>query len=285
MELISKKTRGEFEDYFNSRTLREIDRYFENYGLVTKLLSDSQPLGQRRTLVREYYAAIDWTNRKQIKQVLNVFADILSELESDGKEVNAYSANGSRKQFDKLSLSLKRDGYIFEENSLISTNPVVADNIADFEIIENATDLLDKGHFQEYVDRIRKSVDEDTSLAIGSTKELVEATLKTILDRLEIGFDKNDDIPKLLKNVQKALELVPDEVDESKKGSEIIKVLLNNLGQVVIKIAELRNLYGTGHGKEYKRNGLNERHAKLVVGAGVTLSAFLLETFELKRPK
>ena len=83
--------------------------------------------------------------------------------------------------------------------------------------------------------------------------------------------------------VQKTLKLVPDEVDESKKGSEMIKILLSNLSQVVIKLAELRNLYGTGHGKEKVRNGLTDRHAKLVVGAGVTLSTFLLETFEYRR--
>lgn len=52
---------------------------------------------------------------------------------------------------------------------------------------------------------------------------------------------------------------------------------------MVVKVAELRNLYGTGHGKDKKRTGLNERHARLTVGAGVTLLTFLLETFELKR--
>jgi len=63
------------------------------------------------------------------------------------------------------------------------------------------------------------------------------------------------------------------------------EILLSNLGQVVIKLAELRNLYGTGHGKEKVKKGLNERHARLAVGAGITLSTFLLETFEYRRPK
>ncbi|MEZ0131533.1 abortive infection family protein [Flavobacterium sp. LBUM151] len=47
----------------------------------------------------------------------------------------------------------------------------------------------------------------------------------------------------------------------------------------------MRNLYGTGHGKEKKRSGLSERHARLAVGAGITLCTFLLETFEYKRNK
>lgn len=115
--------------------------------------------------------------------------------------------------------------------------------------------------------------------------ELVEATLKTILTQLKVLIDKNDDIPKLLKKTQKALEIVPDDIDDAVKGAEMIKILLSNLGSVVIKLTELRNLYGTGHGKENKRKGLSERHAKLAVGAGITLSTFLLETFEYKRTK
>jgi hypothetical protein len=55
--------------------------------------------------------------------------------------------------------------------------------------------------------------ENNPSLAIGSTKELVEATIKTILTHLEIEIDKNYDVPKLLKKVQKCLEIVPDSID------------------------------------------------------------------------
>lgn len=92
--------------------------------------------------------------------------------------------------------------------------------------------------------------------------------------------DKKDDIPRLLKNVQKILDLTPDEVDSSKKGADIIKKILSNLGAVAIGIAELRNIYGSGHGKGQRLQGLTSRHAKLVVGCGTTLCAFLFETYE-----
>lgn len=48
-------------------------------------------------------------------------------------------------------------------------------------------------------------------------------------------------------------------------------------------LAELRNLYGTGHGKNGKRAGLTGRHAKLAVGAATTLALFLFETREDRR--
>lgn len=279
MDLISKKTRGEFQEYLVSTTLREIEKYFDNHDIpFTQLPPDKIPSGQRRGLVANYYASINWTDGKQVKKVLDVFADILHDISNKGND--SWSQEINTKWFDKLVKLLIKDGYHYE-NGKIST----VGQVANFDDLQNATDLLDKGHFQEYINRIKKSIDEDPGLAIGSTKELVESTLKTILTELKLTFDKDDDVPKLLKQVQKALDLVPDQVDDSKKGAEIIRVLLSNLGQVVIKLTELRNLYGTGHGLERKRKGLNERHARLAVGAGITLSTFLLETFELKRSK
>ena len=85
-----------------------------------------------------------------------------------------------------------------------------------------------------------------------------------------------------MKQVQKILELAPEEVDSSKKGADIIKKILSNLGTVAVGIAELRNLYGSGHGRGEKTKGLTSRHAKLVVGAGTTLCSFLLETYEYR---
>ncbi|MBA4313602.1 MAG: hypothetical protein C0417_13335 [Chlorobiaceae bacterium] len=276
MDLISKKTRSEFQEFLVSTTIREIKRYFDNHDIqFTQLPAEKLPSGQRRRQVAQYYASVDWTNTKQVRQVINVYADILSDLTGT---TDSWNANIRQTWIDKLTKVLFKDGYQFDNGKISIVGQVVS-----FDNLENATDLLDKGHFQEYIERIKKSIDQDPGLAIGSTKELVEATLKTILTELKTPADKDDDIPKLLKQVQKALDLVPDDVDDAKKGADIIKVLLSNLGQVVIKVAELRNLYGTGHGKDKKRKGLNERHARLTVGAGVTLATFLLETFELKR--
>lgn len=143
------------------------------------------------------------------------------------------------------------------------------------------TGKLDTDHLRTYIDRINASVENDPSLAIGSMKELIEATLKTILNGCSYEYDdKQDDIPKLLKKVQKVLKLAPDDVDESRRGSDSIKKVLNNLGSVAVGIAELRNLYGSGHGKGEKNQGITSRHAKLVVSSGKALCDFLLETYE-----
>lgn len=278
MELISRKTRGEFQEYLVSTTLRQISRYFDNHDIpFTELPEEKLPSGQRRGLVENYYASINWTDFKDVRKVLLVYADILTDIVDS---TDSWNLEINKAWAGKLTKLLLRDGYQYQDGKITSVGQITS-----FEDLENATDLLDKGHFQEYIERIKKSIEKDPSLAIGSTKELVEAALKTILKELNTPAEKDDDVPKLLKKAQKALDLVPDDVDDAKKGAEIIKILLSNLGQIVIKLAELRNLYGTGHGKDRKMNGLNERHARLAVGAGVTLSAFLLETFELKRKK
>jgi hypothetical protein len=76
----------------------------------------------------------------------------------------------------------------------------------------------------------------------------------------------------------KELRLVPEGVPEGAKGCEIIRRLLSNLGTVVQGLAELRGLYGTGHGKEGRTRSLKPRHAKLAAGAAATLVTFLFET-------
>ena len=279
VDIISKKTRRDFQEHLVSYVLREIETLFDNHDIVRKKLSDDQlPSGQRRALVEEYYASVDWTSAKDIRKMLRVYEDILHTMEEQFDSVHLtneqkLSFRGTHGRFLK---SLQRDGIQYNEGSLQGGNLPVSN----VELNHEATDLLDKLQFDEYVNRIRTSIDNDPALAIGSTKELVEAVLKTILSKLNVESSSNDDVPELLKKVQRAMKLTPDDIDNAAKGAQIIKVLLSNLGQVVHKLAELRNLYGTGHGAEKKRKGMESRHAKLAVGAGITLATFLLDTFK-----
>jgi WD40 repeat protein len=142
---------------------------------------------------------------------------------------------------------------------------------------------LDTDHLNVYIGRINGSIESDPSLAIGSTKELIEATLKTILDGCSLKYDdRKDDIPKLLKKVQEVLKLSPNDIGSSSRDLDTIKKFLHNLGSIAISASELRNIYGTGHGKGKEIQGLTSRHAKLVVATGSALCTFLLETYEYR---
>lgn len=131
----------------------------------------------------------------------------------------------------------------------------------------------------QYVLRIQDSVDTDPELAIGSMKELLESLMKTILSQSWVTVTGKEDLPELLKKTQKTLKLDPAEFDTRAKGGNLIKRTLSNLGQIVTGISELRNLYGSGHGRPGP-SGVTSRHARLVVNAGAALAVFLIETFE-----
>lgn len=59
----------------------------------------------------------------------------------------------------------------------------------------------------------------------------------------------------------------------------------SNLGQISQGMAELRNLYGTGHGKDGRSKGLSPRHARLAVSCATALATFLFEAHEARQER
>lgn len=139
---------------------------------------------------------------------------------------------------------------------------------------------LNANHLAEQIRRMKDSVETDPSLAIGTAKELIETCCKTILAERGEELPGTPDIPTLTKATMKELNLVPEGVPNSAKGADVIKRILSNLSTVGHGLAELRGLYGTGHGQHGSSTGLTTRHAKLAVGAASTLAVFLFETHE-----
>jgi hypothetical protein len=85
-----------------------------------------------------------------------------------------------------------------------------------------------------------------------------------------------------MKETTKLLKLTPDDIPNEARAASSIKQILGSLSSVVQGIGEVRNEYGSGHGKDGKFKGLQPRHAKLAVGAASTLAIYLLETNEIK---
>lgn len=129
--------------------------------------------------------------------------------------------------------------------------------------------------------RIRSGLEDgsDPELAIGSAKELLESVLKTVTS--DHDQKPTEDIPSLLKRAQKELDLDPKDVSGTLPGADAMRRTLSNLGQVVIGVAELRTLYGTGHGRSKSRE-LELAHARLVVNAAISVATFLIEAWQDK---
>lgn len=116
--------------------------------------------------------------------------------------------------------------------------------------------------------------------AIGHAKEFIESCCKTILDELGIEWSKNDDVPQLTNKMMGALNLLPVNIQEADQGADVIKAVLGNLRPISTKLAEIRNPFGSGHGKRASFQGLKECHAKLAVGSSITFDDFIWQTYE-----
>lgn len=186
---------------------------------------------------------------------------------------------------------LRNDGFQIVEKTRMSGKPVYIGRFVGVGITPAVTAAkvtlggTDPGYLFQQITRMEAAVGNDPSLAIGTAKELVETCCKTILESRGIGFSRSADIPELIKLTAKALELTPDDIPDKAKAVDTIKRLLSNLATIAQGIAELRNHYGTGHGKIAGHKGLGPRHAKLAVGAASTLAVFLAETHNEKPPK
>jgi hypothetical protein len=273
-ELISKKTRNEFREFFVGWTLREIENEFSAAGLEPDRSYDPQLGGQRREFVEQYYHSLDFTNPNDAERLLRVYEAILAHCETHIANPGTYTDPAAMKrEYDKLVGCLRRDGYEFNEGRLRAKG-----NNAMLRHLSATAANLDAEYLAAQVDRLAESVEQDSDLAIGQAKELVETCCKTILAASgESGYDRLDLVP-LVKQTMKHLHLVPADIPDAVKGAQTIKAVLGNLAMISQGMAELRNLYGTGHGKHAKHKSVPVRHARLTVGAATTLASFLFET-------
>ena len=69
------------------------------------------------------------------------------------------------------------------------------------------------------------------------------------------------------------------EVEEEEEAVESSRKVLGSLAGITQGLAELRNLYGTGHGRA-RTSGILPRHAMLMVGASATIARFMMATYE-----
>ena len=187
---------------------------------------------------------------------------------------------------------LSKDGWDVYPATLVSGRPVFAgrrraahlDHVVT--TVTAAIEPLGAEYVNRQITRMFAAVQADPDLAIGTAKELLETVCKSILaDRAGSLDHVAMELPALVKATTKQLQLAPEDVPDSAKGAETIRVLLNSLGTVAGRLAELRNLYGTGHGKDASVRLLEPRHAKLAVGAAATLATFLFETHQEVAPK
>ncbi len=144
-------------------------------------------------------------------------------------------------------------------------------------------DALDAGWMHKEIQRLEAAVEQDPALAIGTAKDLVESCCKTILNKLGRPPSKSDNLTKIAKSLVRELELVPEGIPEQTRGAKTIRILLSNFISITQGLAELRGLYGSGHGRDGSYRGLEPRHARLAVAAAVAFIDFATETYHRRQ--
>ena len=130
------------------------------------------------------------------------------------------------------------------------------------------------------ITRMESAIPNDPHLAIGTAKEFVETICKTILEERGINILENEDFPRVVRRAVRSLPIVPASIDDLNRWEGTITRLVNNLSSLGKSLAELRNAFGTGHGRTAAHIGLDAHHARLAVRMATTVGVFLYEVHE-----
>lgn len=189
------------------------------------------------------------------------------------------------------NLFLRKDGYELVERARMAGRPVFAARQAedaDLSPLRTLKESIPEGgltYIMRQITRMESSIDAEPDLAIGTAKELVETVCRTVLGQRRVDAPTTLDLAQLVKMTTKELKLTPSDIPDEDAAAESLRRLLGNLGAITQSLAEIRNKFGTGHGKAADAKGLEARHAKLAVGAASTLALFLQETHQASGTK
>ena len=185
----------------------------------------------------------------------------------------------------RMNEELRRTGWNLVERESLSgamryrAEPFEPTLVRSLRSMRASAAVLSSSWMHQELERIEAAIDTDPALAIGTAKEMVETCCKHIVDALGIVLPPNPDMPDLTKAVLKELKLVPEGISDEAKGAESIKRTLSSLGQITKGLAELRKLYGTGHGRSSAHRGLTARHARLAVNSASAFVEFVSSTY------
>ncbi len=258
-ELVSVGTRGRFRTLMTASTYNTITTAFQDEGFAPDPDCTWDDGSVRRTTTQQYLSTIDWTDTGHVDRTVRMFGRLLEDFDTQSLE--------------PLRKSLRRDGLELDSDGAITRvgpEPLSVGSLAG---------LRDPAAIIDNLDRIQRGITTDPAQVIGSAKELIESTAKTVLSELGLPVKDKDDLPELVRQAQQALHLHPSSVTPGPDGSDAIKKILGSVTGVAVGLAELRNHgFGTGHGASGERRGLHPRHAQLAVNAAITWCQLALDT-------
>lgn len=257
--------------------LRVIDDWFGDAGIEFKD-NPAAHGGERRKRVAGFYKTLDFSDPGDARKFLAVAREIVMEVHRQYEGRLDFQGTEADKEppLSKFLEEMKRRGFDWLGDAFVpsSTSARLADT-------KSFAERMDLAHLGDNINRIERSIDTDAQLAIGSAKELMESAAKTILDRRGVTYSRDATLGQLAKATFGALKHIPEGLlneADTREAEQYAKVMLSNLGNVIVSVGDFRNSFGTGHGKASARKRLAVRHAKLVVAAAAAVAWYWLET-------
>ncbi len=255
-KVFSRGTLGAFEDASASIPLRHIDRAFE--GADIRMGEDpGGPVGARRTQFRRYVAGANQHDARQLDRLGDALGALIEEV-------------AASKQ-DFLVKAAERDGFFFAD--CVFRRAQTAPSSFAVTHVEDSAFIDDRGR------RLHLLAHDSPNDAVAGARELVESVCRTVLRLVgEPSPGETADLADIAKSTLEALERVPAGID-AKEAAAVVRRCVKQLGAVVASLGDLRNVSGLGHAREGKWKGLSPHHARLAVGAAVTLAGFVAESY------
>ena len=275
-DVITRRARVLLAEELSSWSLGDINRWFADAGVELRPDPETN-VNSGSSLVSAYLKSLDFTLPSDAAKFIKVANPVVREIEHMWEYRISHTSTPDPKDdhhplVDLLS-EMDRCGFPWSRSEFVDAT--LSARLADVKVYAETFEL---SHLAEHIHRIEQSLATDPGQAIGSAKEMVETVAKTLLKARGVSHGTGDDLLVLGRLVFTMLKQLPSDVPDASKGAATLKRTLNNLMNVVQGIAEMRGLYGTGHGKDGTSKGLQARHAKLVVGAAATLATYWVET-------
>ena len=231
----------------------------------------------------------EWASRRWTD-----FKDRLPEMEGWGVWIGWYEA---RLAGQKLDAQLETDVLSIEiedwrqgpthVNAIIAEliqsrfDPLVVAIVSVFEDDLEQVKQVSSINLQQHSDRIKDALPENPDLAIGATKDMLEATMKTILHRRgQFDGSSQPRFPELMTQCFRELRLSADSppVTDSERH---VRKFASKAKQMIETVNEFRNFAGTGHGRVVgEEPNVTAADATLVALTGLNLAAWLLRRAE-----
>lgn len=145
--------------------------------------------------------------------------------------------------------------------------------------IDAVSDVLD---LSEHANRIKRALPGDPYQAIGATKDMVEAAMRTILSQRGVDDVQRLDFPSLTSRCFAELGLSANSAPTTEE-ERLKRKIASGAKNILIAANELRNHAGAGHGRVIGTEpAVGAADGSLVASTGLILAAWLLRHAELK---